>query len=472
MRYVALAAGFDGTLARNGRCEARCVEALRAIAASGRKLILVTKRELRDVLQIFPEASVFDYLVAESGAVMHRTATRESTILAHAPPENFVQELLRRHVTPLRVGSSIITTGCVHVGEVAAVMRKLQLDCELVTNDDTLMILPGGVSKASGVQAALEELGVSAHNLAAIGNAASDLPLFDLAEHSVAVQNADPLLKRSADRTTRDANGDGFVEFARELLATDLATAPPRHRLVLGTLENQQDATIAPMDASLLVCGPEGSGKAAMCGKLLDQLLNHHYQCCIIGVDLNGRHAVSPKVEVFGDVQEPPQLADIMTAMEKPANSIVVNLAALPAAQMPVFANSLLLLLQELHGRMGRPHTIVVDEADCILDDSSTVPLPVRADATMIYSSSSPAQIPRKILRSVQTVVALGSPSTVLDEVCRATGQRPLALGEMSLPPDQALLWAQQDDVPPVKLRCTSALRSTPAHTNPRTEYA
>lgn len=473
MRYVAIAAGFDGTLARNGRCDARCVEALRAIAASGRKLILVTRRELRDVLQIFPEAGVFDYLVAESGAVMHRTATRQSTILAHAPPESFVQELRRRQITPLTVGSSIITTARTYEGEVAATIRKLHLDCELVTNEDTLIILPGGVSKMSGVRAALDELGLSAHNLVAIGNDASDLPLFDLAEHAVAVRNADEPLKRFADRTTEGADGEGFIKFARELIETDLATAPPRHNIVLGLLDNQQEAIIPPMEASLLVCGPDGSGKAAMCNKLLDQFLNHQYQCCVIGVDLSSRHTLPAKFEVFGDVAQPPLLEDILNAMENPANSIGVNLAALPVKQMPVFANALLVQLQALHDRMGRPHTIVVDGADCILDSSSAPPLSVRTAAvSMIYSSSAPAQIPGEILRSVQTVVALGSASSVLNEFCRATGQRPLALGEVQLPADQALLWAQQGDVPPVRLRCTSVHYGSAAHSDMRTEYA
>ena len=87
MRYVVLAAGFDGTLARDGRCDERSVAVLRALAATGRKLILVTSRELRDLLDVFPEARLFDYLVAENGAVVHRPAARESAILAQAPPE-------------------------------------------------------------------------------------------------------------------------------------------------------------------------------------------------------------------------------------------------------------------------------------------------------------------------------------------------------------------------------------------------
>ena len=91
MRYVALAAGFDGTLARDGRCDERCIDALRELAATGRKLILVTSRELRGLLEIFPEARIFDYIVAENGAVMHRIATRQSEILAQAPPEILLQ---------------------------------------------------------------------------------------------------------------------------------------------------------------------------------------------------------------------------------------------------------------------------------------------------------------------------------------------------------------------------------------------
>ena len=215
MRYVALAAGFDGTLARDGRCDERCIGSLRALAATGRKLILVTGRELRELLEIFPEARLFDYVVAENGAVMHRPSTRESEILAQAPPEILLQELRRRHVTPLTVGSSIVRTVQANEAEVSAALRKLQLDFQLVTNPGALMMLPAGVNKASGVWAALRELGVSRHNLVAIGDGENDLALFEFAEHAVAVQNADPLVQRVANRTTQGAYCEGFLELAQ-----------------------------------------------------------------------------------------------------------------------------------------------------------------------------------------------------------------------------------------------------------------
>ena len=50
MRYHALACDFDGTLARNGRVDGHTLAALERLLATGRKLILVTGRELHELL--------------------------------------------------------------------------------------------------------------------------------------------------------------------------------------------------------------------------------------------------------------------------------------------------------------------------------------------------------------------------------------------------------------------------------------
>src|SRR3982750_4504041 len=105
MHYVAIAAGFDGTLAQEGASDARCVHALRLLGASGRKLILVSGR---DLLERMPEIGVFDFVVAENGAVLYRPATRESAILGQAPSELLLQELQRTGVEPLSVGNAVI----------------------------------------------------------------------------------------------------------------------------------------------------------------------------------------------------------------------------------------------------------------------------------------------------------------------------------------------------------------------------
>lgn len=401
MRYVALAAGFDGTLARDGRCDERCIDMLRALSATGRKLILVTGRELRELLEIFPEARIFDYVVAENGAVMHRSATRESEILAQAPPEILLQELRRRHVTPLTVGSSIVRTTRANEAEISDALRKLQLDFQLVTNPGALMMLPAGVNKASGVWAALRELGVSRHNLVAIGDGENDLALFEFAHYAVAVQNADALVKRVADRTTQGAYCDGFLELARELIATDMAGAFPRQRIVLGLGENDSAISIMPCQDSVLVHGQAGSGKIALCNRLLEQFLARSYQCCIIGAEVAGLR-VPAGVECFGDAHEVPRLTDILAALDQPTASVAINLAALAVETRPIFADALLVQLQALHDRLGRPHLVLVHQAECFLAGNAATAASARlSEVTMIYASAQPERLPAALLNGV-----------------------------------------------------------------------
>ncbi|MBE9211757.1 HAD-IIB family hydrolase [Plectonema cf. radiosum LEGE 06105] len=49
MRYLALATDYDGTLATHGHVNDETIAALKRLRSSGRKLILITGRELNDL---------------------------------------------------------------------------------------------------------------------------------------------------------------------------------------------------------------------------------------------------------------------------------------------------------------------------------------------------------------------------------------------------------------------------------------
>src|SRR5437773_9936755 len=104
MRYLALATDYDGTLAHHGRVEEPTVVALDRLLASGRKLLLVTGRELGELQTIFPQLHLCEWVVAENGGLLYRPSTGEVRLLAEAPQEGFVRGLQERGVTPLSVG--------------------------------------------------------------------------------------------------------------------------------------------------------------------------------------------------------------------------------------------------------------------------------------------------------------------------------------------------------------------------------
>ena len=54
------------------------------------KVILVTGRELADLLEVFPRYQVCDRIVAENGALLYQPITNTQTVLAKGPPRSFV----------------------------------------------------------------------------------------------------------------------------------------------------------------------------------------------------------------------------------------------------------------------------------------------------------------------------------------------------------------------------------------------
>src|ERR1700754_2538974 len=202
MRYQLLASDHDGTLANQGLVSPEIVEKLRALQATGRKIALVTGREMKDLVHVFPEYKVFDYIVAENGAVIHNTSSGEEKLLGQSPGKEFVLELQRKGVHPLSVGQVIVATWVPHEQAVLEVIKDSGNEYQVIFNKGAVMILPPGINKATGLQALLKRLCLSAHNVVSVGDAENDSSLLKATEASFAVANALPSVKAMADRVT------------------------------------------------------------------------------------------------------------------------------------------------------------------------------------------------------------------------------------------------------------------------------
>jgi hydroxymethylpyrimidine pyrophosphatase-like HAD family hydrolase len=226
MRYLAMACDYDGTLAHHGRVEASTIAALERVRASGRKLLLVTGRQLDDLRSVFVELDLFERVVAENGALLYDPRTQREQAIAEPPPPAFAEALRRRYV-PLSVGRVIVATWEPHEREVLETIRDLGLELHVIFNKGAVMVLPAGVSKASGLAAALTELGLSAHNVVGVGDAENDHAFLSSCECAVAVANALPTIKERADVVTKGEAGAGVEELAAELVANDLESWTP-----------------------------------------------------------------------------------------------------------------------------------------------------------------------------------------------------------------------------------------------------
>ena len=221
MRYVALATDYDGTLASQGAVDGETVEALRRLAATSRKLLLVTGRQIEDLKGVFPEVAMFDRVVAENGPVIYRPRSGEIRLLAEPPAAGFVDALRRRGVDPLSVGHVVVATVEPNDAIVAAVIRELGLELQVILNKGSVMVLPTSIDKATGLCETLKELSLSPTDVVGVGDAENDLTFLSLCGWSVAVANALDSVKERADYVTRGRSSSGVRELIDLVVSDD-----------------------------------------------------------------------------------------------------------------------------------------------------------------------------------------------------------------------------------------------------------
>jgi hydroxymethylpyrimidine pyrophosphatase-like HAD family hydrolase len=364
-----LACDYDGTIADHGRVDATTAAVLARVRESGRKLFLVTGRMLPDLRAVCPEADeIFDVIVAENGALLYFPGRREVRPLGDAPEPALVDALQRRGVA-FEVGSSILATVEQYAEAALAAVRETGVERTLVFNKGSLMLLPGGVTKGTGLLAALAAVELSPHNVVAIGDAENDHAFFALAECAVAVADAIPALRERADHVTQHPGPRGVVEFVEAHLLNDLADLLPgldRHRLELGERGDGTPVLLRAHGTNPLIVGPSASGKSTLTGVLVERLVETGRSVFLL--DPEGDYQTLAELEgvvVLGGKAEQalPAPDEVEQLVRHPGTSLVLNLSALTRAEKVSYATAILGTVASVRGRTGMPHWLVIDEA-------------------------------------------------------------------------------------------------------------
>ncbi len=222
MKWLALATDFDGTIATEGVVPIATTQALAHARQSGLVTLLVTGRELDDFASLDFDLKWFNLVVAENGAVLFDPHSGIETLLAPAPSIEFAEDLRRQGVTPLSVGRTIVATVEPHEITVLETIKRMGLELMITFNKGSVMILPPGINKASGLLAALEHLDLPAESVVGVGDAENDHAFLQQCGLAVAVANALPSVKEAAGLVTEGAAGEGVAELITLLLNDEL----------------------------------------------------------------------------------------------------------------------------------------------------------------------------------------------------------------------------------------------------------
>ncbi|MBZ9708169.1 HAD-IIB family hydrolase [Mesorhizobium sp. ESP7-2] len=425
MYFIALATDYDGTLAHDGAVSRKTLAALERFKKSGRKLLLVTGRELPDLKRVFPDVRLFDKVVAENGALIYTPASEEERVISPSPEPKFVARLKKQGVKPLSVGRSIVATWEPHQATVLEVIKKMGLEVEIIFNKGAVMVLPSGVNKATGLAAALEDLHLSPHNVVGIGDAENDHAFLQACGCSVAVDNAIPAVKGTANLVTRGARGKGVEELIAKLIERDHGIVAKRHDgIVLGSAGGD-DIYLSPTE-SVLIAGSSGIGKSTLATALTERFVESRFQFCVF--DPEGDYDGLEDAVRLGDGSSAPTKAQVLDLIAKADSNVVVNGLALRVDERPDFFADLLPGLGSFRRRTARPHWLVIDEAHHLLpkrrDDTRSV-LSLELPGTILITVH-PEAISTDALRLVTAVIALGPKAKdVVKTFCHETGIEP-----------------------------------------------
>jgi hydroxymethylpyrimidine pyrophosphatase-like HAD family hydrolase len=442
MYFIAVAVDYDGTVALDGRMDEPTADAIRRLKAAGRHALLVTGRELDELKQVCPQLPLFDRVVAENGGLIYRPATDEIRALCEPPAPRLVEQLRGRGVGPVAVGRSILATWEPHQHVVLECIRGLGLELEIIFNKGAVMVLPSGINKASGLLAALGELGLSPLNVVGMGDAENDHAFLKICGCSAAMANAIPSLKEAADIVTSGDHGAGVAEVITQMIDRDLRDVPTRRHCVSLCAESEGSSIFADPRGVVLLSGTSGSGKSTMVNGFIERLGKAGYQYCVI--DPEGDYEHVEGAITIGEPQAPPSPARVLEALSRSDQSVVVNMLGIPHADRPGCFAQMLPELLKLRASRARPHWLVIDEAHHLLPRSrgpESVALTPGFGGLLLVTVH-PDEVSRPVLASVDTLLVTGTePGKTIAAFAAAVGATAPRVDRPALESGELLLW-------------------------------
>lgn len=455
MRYHVLATDYDGTLAHDGFVAPETLQALERLLATGRRAILVTGRELDDLQRIFSRFELFEWVVAENGALLYHLSTNKEIALAEPPPLEFIEALRQKQCPGLSVGRVVVATWAPYQHAALEAIQQFGLELQVIFNKGAVMILPSGVNKASGLTAALKEMGLSRHNVAAIGDAENDHAMLKLCELSVAVANALPAVKDTADWVTPFDHGQGVIQLIDELVDNDLkgiTAGSKRLGFELGTTE-AGPVNLSPYGHGILLAGPSASGKSTVATHFIETAIDQKYQVCVI--DPEGDYENFDHAVVLGGPDAIPQVSEVLQVLSDAESSVVISMTGLPIPDRPPFFLALLPQLLQMRAERGRPHWLILDEAHHLMPAEWIPPqamLPDRLD-NMLMITVHPGLLSRIVLQGLDTLLATGNETEILLQQFAVAGNvPPPATDNKPLSRGEVLLWNRNEQSQPIRI--------------------
>lgn len=213
------AVDIDGTLTENGGgiIYLPAVESLRYLMRLGYNVIYVTGRSSVEAYILAVFSGTTKVAVGENGGAV-TIAPQKHIILASKEKCLRAYEILKKSIDGVQLKpvfdrmTEVVLLRNFDINLGRKVLEENNLDVSLNDSKYAFHINEKGIDKATGLREALKILKAEPSDTVAIGDSETDIPMFDICGHSIALSHAPNQLKLRAKQVASGAEGAGLAQ--------------------------------------------------------------------------------------------------------------------------------------------------------------------------------------------------------------------------------------------------------------------
>jgi len=229
MRKKTFAVDIDGTITENGggRIHLDALEALRRLTTMGHDVIYVTGRSSVEAYLLSVFGGTRKIAVGENGGCIAFDAD-DHVLLGNIDECNRAFELIKNNVDGVQKKpvfprlTEVVLERTFDVNDARRILSENNINVELSDSQYAIHINSQGIDKGTGFTELMKKFNILTDDVIAIGDSATDVPLFKVAKTSIALGNASNAVRSEATMTVSGCSGDGVLE-ALDKLAPKLS---------------------------------------------------------------------------------------------------------------------------------------------------------------------------------------------------------------------------------------------------------
>jgi hypothetical protein len=213
------AVDIDGTITENGggRIHLDALDALRRLTVMGHDVIFVTGRSSVEAFLLSIFGGTTKIAVGENGGCI-TLETNDHILLGDIKECENAFQIIKKNIDNVvekpvfpRM-TEVVLERTFDLDLARKVVSENKLNVELSDSQYAFHINSSGINKGSGFSKIMEKFSIQSDDVIAIGDSATDIPLFKVAKTSVALGNASEKVKSEATMIVSSHAGDGVLE--------------------------------------------------------------------------------------------------------------------------------------------------------------------------------------------------------------------------------------------------------------------